>query len=529
MITLNIDRQKNLSGRHNTRYAPSPTGSHHIGGARTALVSQLIAVHSGGNFMVRFEDTDRNRLVLGASDEIHSTLRWLLGDAYYSTNWQSARHRANRYSDWASSAIANGNVPLYYCSMTPEMHQLAKEWVASPHTVDIAPVVEHFMILAERNTPFVQFMGEEYETASTEAEIMTALRAGVRNHRYSMPWIPNGFRPLAYDPFNAVIRFGVEHRRTDWYEPAGGGRYFSVNAAQLTDPVLIKSDGWPTYHLAAMYDDAMSDLTSIIVRGEEWLPSAPIHIQLLEHIKNNSQARLAATPQLVHLGVILAPDGKGKLSKRKAAEYDMPVLLTELREKGYHRIAVARWLLETVLPQEIADTYNGYKLEAEWDLSDLSVTPSQLSLSRLHWLQKQLFLEDPRAIYESILTNAVRADILASEMVVKNEQILFDFLRSRCTTKADVRKMTRYLHEYSPRRHVVAKVDKHLWAELKACRSRVAMINLVNSFAATASKQQRKETLMGLRELISGQEISPDIFTMIKTMRWSELKRRIKN
>lgn len=527
MIDIKLNRQKRLPRNVNTRYAPSPTGDHHVGGARTALVAWVTAQATSGRFTVRIEDTDRNRFVPGASDQISETLHWLI-DAHWNTVWQSHRQRQNVYSTWAIEAMDGGRVPLYFCSMKAEWHQRIKEWATSDNQGDITPIadiVEHFVILAERNTPFIQFLGQEYETATTEEEVMVALKNGAKNHRYSMPWIPNGFKPLAHDPSDAVVRFGLDHKRVDWYEPAGGGRYFSVNAATLTDPVLLKSDGWPTYHLAAMLDDVRREGTDLIIRGEEWLPSAPIHIQLLQYMQSGIHT---AAPQFVHLGVILAPDGNGKLSKRKAAEYNMPVLVKDLQQLGYHPIAVGRWLLETVLPQEIADTWDGYRLNTNWDLADLSVTPSQLSLQRLNWLQKQLLSAHVTNAYESILTAEVRQDIIDSEMVVKNIDLLWTFLASRCITREDVIKMVRYLHEYRPRRWITAQVDRNLLKELKGCRSRIAMIAAIEGYVARASNQERKECLYGLRELISGQSISPDIYTMVKTMRWSELKRRIK-
>lgn len=296
------------------RFAPSPTGPLHIGGVRTALYNYLFARRNGGDMILRIEDTDSQRFVPGAEDYINEALAWLgikidegvrEGGAF---GPYKQSERRDIYRQHVRMLLDNGKA--YIAFDTPEELE------------------------AKRNThPNFQY------DASTRMEMRNSLTMSAEQ-----------VRDLIESGEKYVVRFMVEPGRDVVVDDLLRGKV-TINSSVLDDKVLYKSaDDLPTYHLANIVDDHLMEVSHVI-RGEEWLPSAPLHVLLYEAFGWSDTA-----PRFVHLPLLLKPDGKGKLSKRDGDRLGFPVFPLEwhdpksgdissgYRESGYLPEAVVNFL-----------------------------------------------------------------------------------------------------------------------------------------------------------------------------------------
>jgi glutamyl-tRNA synthetase len=282
-----------------TRFAPSPTGRTHIGGARTALYDYLLARQTGGRFILRIEDTDSKRKVEGAEQEIMDSLRWL------GIDWDEGPDRGGPhgpyrqserraiYQSHAESLIESGHA--YRCFCSPErlaqMRQDQQKRKEPPH----------------------------YDGLCRDLSAETVRR-----------------RLDAGEP--SVIRFRTPREGTTTGVDSLRGP-ITVENATIDDYILLKSDGLPVYHLAAMVDDRLMEITHVL-RSSEWLPTFPLHVLIL-------RAFGWQEPTWVHLSVFLNPTGKGKMSKRHATDAKggaLSIFPLDLRDLGYLPEAVNNWL-----------------------------------------------------------------------------------------------------------------------------------------------------------------------------------------
>ena len=296
------------------RFAPSPTGALHIGGVRTALYNYLFARHHGGTMILRIEDTDTNRYVEGAEKYIIDSLQWLgiEFDEGVSFGGKHAPYRQSErkdiYRKYVDRLIADSKA--YYAFDTPEE-------------------------LDEKRSQTANF---QYD-ASTRMSMNNSLvlPADEVSRR-----IANGEK--------YVVRIKIEPNEEIVVNDIIRGEV-RINSTILDDKVLWKSaDGLPTYHLANIVDDHLMEITHVI-RGEEWLPSAPLHVLLYRYFGWQD-----TMPQFAHLPLLLKPDGKGKLSKRDGDRLGFPVFPLDwtdpvtgektsgYREAGYFPEAVINFL-----------------------------------------------------------------------------------------------------------------------------------------------------------------------------------------
>ena len=271
------------------RFAPSPTGYLHIGGARSALFNFLFARHHGGQFILRIEDTDQKRYVADSVTNLMENLRWLgldwdegpdIGGPY---GPYTQTERAALYRRWADWLVDNGHAYHCYCT------------------------AERLEAMRAEQTANKQPPGYDRHCRYLNAAERAAIEA-------------------AGTPF--VIRFATPLTgATTVNDTVRGEMVFSNNT--LDDVVLLKSDGLPTYHLAVVVDDHFMQISHIL-RADEWIASSPRHVLLF-------QAFGWEIPIMAHLPVILDPSGKGKMSKRKVrvGDKEYPVFVEELRTEGY--------------------------------------------------------------------------------------------------------------------------------------------------------------------------------------------------
>jgi glutamyl-tRNA synthetase len=297
------------------RFAPSPTGPLHIGGVRTALYNYLFAKKHGGQFLLRIEDTDQSRFVSGAEEYIVESFKWLGikfdEGPHVGGNYGPYRQseRKNMYRKYVDELLAKGLA--YYAFDTPE------------------ELDEMRARLEAEKAPSLQY---DSSTRLTMRNSLTMLHNEVK------------YRLDGGEQF--VVRIKIEPNQTIIVNDLIRGEV-AVNSSLLDDKVLWKSsDGLPTYHLANIVDDRKMQITHVI-RGEEWLPSAPLHVLLYRYLGWEE-----TMPKFAHLPLLLKPDGNGKLSKRDGDRLGFPVFPLEwtdpktlevssgYREMGYFPEAV---------------------------------------------------------------------------------------------------------------------------------------------------------------------------------------------
>lgn len=272
------------------RFAPSPTGGLHLGGVRTVLFNYLFAKKHGGEFILRIEDTDQTRYVEGAEQYIMDCLQWcgLTADESPVVGGPYAPYRQSErkplYREYAEKLVAEGHA--YYAFDTPE--ELAKK---------------------REDVPNFQYgHGHRYDM------------------RNSLTLPLHEVEKLLHDGTPHVIRIKMPEDDSISFKDMIRG-YVSFETNQVDDKVLLKADGMPTYHLAVVVDDYLMKITHAL-RGEEWLPSAPVHLLLWEYLGWKD-----SMPQWAHLPLILKPDGHGKLSKRDGARLGFPVYAMNWEDK----------------------------------------------------------------------------------------------------------------------------------------------------------------------------------------------------
>ncbi len=269
------------------RFAPSPTGGLHLGGVRTVIYNYLFAKAHGGDFVLRIEDTDQTRFVAGAEDYILDCLAWcgLVPDESPVVGGPYAPYRQSErkpmYRQYAQQLVDSGHA--YYAFDTPE----ELEHMRHAHKVN-----EHATVQYDRTTR--QHMRNSLTLSADEVQQL--LDAGTPH----------------------VIRIKMPEYETIVFTDMIRGD-ISFDSNLVDDKVLLKADGMPTYHLAVVVDDYLMKITHAF-RGEEWLPSAPVHLLLWEFL-----GWKADMPQWAHLPLILKPDGNGKLSKRDGDRLGFPV------------------------------------------------------------------------------------------------------------------------------------------------------------------------------------------------------------
>jgi glutamyl-tRNA synthetase len=264
------------------RFAPSPTGGLHLGGVRTVLFNYLFAKKHGGQFILRIEDTDQTRYVEGAEQYIIDCLEWcgLIADegphvgGPFSPYRQS--ERKERYRPYAEQLVQAGHA-YYAFDTAEELDKCRKE-------------IPNF----QYGHTYRNQMRNSLSLSETEVQQLIA----------------NG------EPY--VIRIKMPQDETVTFTDMIRGEV-SFDTNLVDDKVLLKADGMPTYHLAVVVDDYLMDISHAF-RGEEWLPSAPVHLLLWKYLGWE-----AAMPQWAHLPLILKPDGHGKLSKRDGDRLGFPV------------------------------------------------------------------------------------------------------------------------------------------------------------------------------------------------------------
>ena len=321
------------------RFAPSPTGRVHLGSARTALYDYLVAKQQNGQFILRIEDTDRKRYVEGAEEELMDGLKWLglqwdegpdVGGPYGPYR-QSERKEI--YQKYAQQLVDEGHA--YYCFCTPERISALREE-------------------QQKNKENPHYDGHCRDLSLEEAKQRVA----------------NGEKH--------VIRFKTPKDGATTVTDLLRGE-ITIENKQLDDSIIVKSDGWALYHLAAMVDDHLMKISHVI-RGSEWLPTFPLHSMIY-------RAFGWEEPIWIHLSVFLKPSGKGKMSKREAQELNKSghsIFVRDMEELGYLPEGINNWI--SLMGWSLDDHTEFFGLDdlvRDFDLQRLNPSPAAINFSKL--------------------------------------------------------------------------------------------------------------------------------------------------
>ena len=493
------------------RFAPSPTGPLHIGGVRTALYNYLFAKKHNGTFMLRIEDTDQTRFVAKAEEYIQEAFDWC-GITPDESPWNPGEYgpyrqseRKPMYREYADRMIANGTA--YYAFDSSE---------------ELTEVREKAKAAKMPNWQYNHITRNSMQNSLTLSEDVVKER------------IANG---EAY-----VIRVKIPRNEEVRFEDEIRG-WVTVNTSNLDDKVLFKSDGMPTYHLANIVDDHLMKITHVI-RGEEWLPSAPLHVLLYRFL-----GWADTMPKLAHLPLILRPDGNGKLSKRDGDRLGFPVFplnwvddktgeeSSGYRERGYFPDAFNNML-----------AFLGWNPGTNEELFDLEALVKAFSLERVGksgakfdapkalWYQQQYLRSTPN---EELATMVLP---LATEKGIDTDIPMLtkvsELMKERATFTHDILNEGMYFFE-APTEYD-AKTVKKKWKEhtpdlLQALQNDFAEIsdfthdNIEAAFSGFLASKEIGFGQIGpaLRLAVSGKGMGPSLFDICEILGKEETLARI--
>ena len=390
-----------------TRFAPSPTGMLHIGGLRTAIYNYILAKKYGGKFILRIEDTDQTRFVPQAEKYIIDSLHWLgiNPDEGITCGGEFGPYRQSErkeiYQKYAHKLIEKGKA--YYA------FDSAEELEAMHKKLENAKIPN-----PQYNSISREWMKNSLTLSQTEVENK----------------IKNG------EPY--VIRFKVPKDEFVRFHDEVRG-WIKVNTSTLDDKILLKSDGMATYHLANIVDDYLMKITHVI-RGEEWLPSAPLHVLLYRALGWEEEM-----PTFVHLPLLLKPVGQGKLSKRDAEEHGFPIFplswkdsntgkeVLGFREKGYLPEALLNFLvLMGWNPGNNQEIFSLDELTKNFSLEHLGKSGARFNIKKAEWFNKQYLSKKPNDFFIPFITEHI------NESDEKKLNDVCDIIKERVTFTTDI-------------------------------------------------------------------------------------------
>jgi len=353
-----------VHGKVVTRFAPSPTGLLHIGGIRTALYNYLFAKKHGGIFYVRIEDTDQKRFVAEAEDYIKNALDWV----GIKTDWDP----------W-------------------------KGGPCGPYRQSERDYSKHIQKLLSAGMAYYAFDTEaDLTKARTDIENFAYDAKTRMNMRNSLSLSQDEVNKILADKVPYVIRFKVPANESVTFTDIVRGQV-TFNTAQVDDKVLVKSNGIPTYHMASVCDDHDMGTTHVI-RGEEWLPSAPLHVLLYDAFGWDA-------PQFAHLPSILKPDGKGKLSKRDGLKLGIPVFpfggegiddknnkvqYKGFKDEGFDSDALINFLLLLGwAPSDNKEMYTMAEMISDFSLERVHKSGARYDMDKAKWFNSQYLQTKP--------------------------------------------------------------------------------------------------------------------------------------
>lgn len=466
------------------RYAPSPTGLQHIGGIRTALFNYFFARSRGGRFILRIEDTDRERYQEEALKDLYETLKWL------GIEWDEGPDRGGEYGPYVQSE----RTELY--------REYARRLVESGHAYYCYCSQERLEALRERQKNDKQDFGYDRKCRNlTDAEI-----AGLRK---------DGVKP--------VIRLKIPLEGETVFTDHLLGEIRKKNTDINPDPVLLKSDGYPTYHLANVIDDHFMNITHIM-RAQEWIPSGPLHVILYN-------AFGWKPPYYCHLPMVMGSDGQ-KLSKRHGS-----TAVRDFMAKGYLPEAVLNYI--SLIGWSFDDSrefFTREELEKLFTLDRLNKAPGVFDYKKLDWFNGNYIRQKSDAELRALLLPYMaKAGFIRPEGITPEQDELIDGIiplaKERLKVLSDIREIAGFLfgeiEQYAMDELIPKKLDASKTAEiLEAMKNLLPDIfrkkesEVEELFKNTAEKLGVKlgDFIMPLRIAVTGSRISPPIIGSLRLL-----------
>ena len=469
------------------RFAPSPTGYLHIGGLRTALYNYLFARNTGGKFILRIEDTDRNRYVEGAVENLIKTLDWT------GLHYDEGPDKPGEYGPYMQSQRLDiyrreldkllPERKAYYCFCTPERLTAVRE--------------------QQTRAGVSQLKYDKHCLSITDEEVRKNLAAGL--------------------PY--VIRMNVPADVTIVIDDIIRGRV-EFESSIVDDQILLKSDGYPTYHLANVVDDHLMKITHVI-RGEEWLPSTPKHTLLYDFFGWEK-------PQFAHLPLLLNPD-KSKLSKRQG-----DVAVEDYRAKGYLKEALLNFIL--LLGWNFGDDKEFYYMDEaieKFSLERVNKAGAVFNLEKLNWLNAEHLRKKSNEELLPLLKQEMAASKYAGTNIPDETLLLIiEAMRERVAFIKEFIEKCPYFYE-APVTYEEKSVEKN-WkpestAHLKLYIGKILPLgNPAKEDYEAALSRTAEELNIGkgklihpLRLAVSGQSTGPGMFDILFILGKDEVIRRI--
>ncbi len=491
------------------RFAPSPTGPLHLGGARTALYDYLFAKKNNGDFVLRIEDTDTARYVEGAEDYIMDALEWagIIPD-------ESPRHGGN-YGPYRQSERRG-----IYDKYIGEILKTEYAYMAFDTSEELDEVRKHY-----------EEKGEVFSYNNlTRNQLKNSL---------SLP--AEEVQKLLDEKVPYVVRFKMPVNRILNLEDTIRGK-FAVNTDTLDDKVLVKNDGMPTYHLANIIDDHEMEISHVI-RGEEWLPSMGLHVLLYEAMGWNA-------PEFAHLPLILKPEGKGKLSKRDGAKFGFPVFPMNFtdpetkevypgyKEHGYLPEAFVNFLaLLGWTPADDKEILSLEEIAQEFDLHKVHKAGARFSKEKADWFNHQYLQKksDEEVLIMLQELEPEKINVLDKDKLLK----IVSLMKERATFVKDIYESGKFFFE-APQTFD-EKAVKKAWNDQTADIIRqfsetlnaddfeaVQLKQAIQQFAESANLGMGK-VMMPLRLALVGELKGPDVPDIMEIIGFEETKSRILN
>ncbi len=467
------------------RFAPSPTGFLHVGGLRTALYNYLFARRNGGKFILRIEDTDQSRLVEGAVENLIATLEWA-GISYdegpgregtFGPYVQSKR--LSLYREHAERLVEKGNA--YYCFCTPaRLEEVRQKQIAAK----VPPAYDRHC----RDLPT-----EEVEKKRVGGE-------------------------------SCVVRMKVPLTGETVFEDIIRGKV-AIAHKVLDDQVIVKSDGFPTYHLAVVVDDHLMEISHVI-RGEEWLPSTPKHVMLYKYLGWD-------VPGFAHLPLLLNPD-RSKLSKRQG-----DVAVEDFVAKGYLKEAIVNFIAFLGWnPGDEREIFTMEQLVKEFTLESVGKSGAVFNIDKLNWLNQQHIRLMPEADLVHLVSPLLsKAGLTGIDGSYLHKAIAL--MKERVTTLHDFVDFGGYFFqdptnfdEQGKKKHWNAETGKHL----SALADRLEKLGDFNhQTIETTLRALAEELKLNASKLIhptrlalSGKVVGPGLFEMMELLGKDAVTRRLR-
>ncbi|MCX6317932.1 MAG: glutamate--tRNA ligase [Bacteroidetes bacterium] len=502
-----------MSKRVRVRFAPSPTGGLHLGGVRTVLFNYLFAKKHQGDFIVRIEDTDQSRYVPGAEEYIFDTLRWcglepdesVQHGGNYGPYRQSERKAG--YRQYAEQLVKQGHA--YYAFDTPEeLDQVRKA--------------------TDKNGE-----GHSFQYDHT-------VRMKMRN---SLNLLESEVQQLLNAQTPHVIRIKMPENETVSFTDMIRGEV-SFETALSDDKVLLKADGMPTYHLAVVVDDHLMEISHAF-RGEEWLPSAPVHILLWKYLFG-----LNSMPQWAHFPLILGP--QGKLSKRDGAKYGFPVFamnwkdpktgeFTEgFKEKGFipeafiNLLALLGWNDGTE-----KELYSLDELAEEFTMERVHSSGAKFDFEKAKWFNHEwIKMASPDRLQEDVKRFLGEGGISVTDDSYLAKVI--GLVKERCTLLSDFVQQTDFF--FRAPAVIDQEAVKPKWSEAKKefFQTYAAQLQTTGEWNAEHLEQLFKETAaekaikpgelqLPFRIMLVGGKFGPQVFQIAELLGKDETLARIQH